>query len=146
MPASLTSNCPLRHQHGAGDTDEALAEFAGTTDKERHVGSSFYVRHWEGAGWLRGRSSPTVGPIRLSSPADFAMAYAVSRRVVGRDGGEFAVGGDGGVVEPEHDDRRVHTGDGRPGGDAVAVHRAGDRRRVAHEVPVGRLHDAAVIA
>jgi AcrR family transcriptional regulator len=43
----------LRVLLGARDTDEALAEFARTTDQERHVGSSFYVRHWEGTGWLR---------------------------------------------------------------------------------------------
>ncbi len=43
----------LRVLLGARDTDNALAEFARTIDKERHVGSSFYVRHWEGKGWLR---------------------------------------------------------------------------------------------
>ena len=43
----------LRVLLGARDTDEALAEFARTTDQERHVGSSFYVRHWERNGWLR---------------------------------------------------------------------------------------------
>ena len=43
----------LRVLLGARDTDNALAEFARTTDQERHVGSSFYVRHWEGNGWLR---------------------------------------------------------------------------------------------
>jgi len=43
----------LRVLLGARDTDNSLAEFARTTDKERHVGSSFYVRHWEGNGWLR---------------------------------------------------------------------------------------------
>jgi AcrR family transcriptional regulator len=43
----------LRVLLGARDTDDALAEFAATTDKERHVGSSFYVRHWADNGWLR---------------------------------------------------------------------------------------------
>lgn len=43
----------LRVLLGARDTDKALAEFARTTDKERHVGSSFYVRQWEANGWLR---------------------------------------------------------------------------------------------
>lgn len=43
----------LRGLLGARDTNKALAEFAQTTDKERHVGSSFFVRHWEGTGWLR---------------------------------------------------------------------------------------------
>ena len=43
----------LRVLLGSRDTDEALAEFARTTERERHVGSSFYVRHWEQAGWLR---------------------------------------------------------------------------------------------
>lgn len=43
----------LRVLLAARDTDKALAEFARTTDKERHVGSSFYVRHWERTGWLR---------------------------------------------------------------------------------------------
>ncbi len=43
----------LRVLLGARDTDKALAEFARTTEKERHVGSSFYVRQWEGNGWLR---------------------------------------------------------------------------------------------
>lgn len=43
----------LRVLLGARDTDRALAEFARTTDQERHVGSSFYVRRWEGTGWLR---------------------------------------------------------------------------------------------
>ena len=43
----------LRVLLGARDTDEALAEFARATDRERHVGSSFYVRHWEQNGWLR---------------------------------------------------------------------------------------------
>ena len=38
---------------GARDTDPALAEFAETTDRERHVGSQFYVRHWAAQGWLR---------------------------------------------------------------------------------------------
>ena len=37
----------------ARDTDEALAEFAGTTDTERHVGCSFYVQRWAENGWLR---------------------------------------------------------------------------------------------
>lgn len=43
----------LRVLLGARDTDNSLAEFARTTDNERHVGSSFYVRHWESNGWLR---------------------------------------------------------------------------------------------
>jgi len=43
----------LRVLLGARDTDKALAEFARTTEKERHVGSSLYVRHWERTGWLR---------------------------------------------------------------------------------------------
>lgn len=43
----------LRVLLGARDTDRALAEFARTTERERHVGSSFYVRHWATRGWLR---------------------------------------------------------------------------------------------
>lgn len=43
----------LRVLFGARDTDQALAEFARTTDEERHVGSSFYVRQWEKNAWLR---------------------------------------------------------------------------------------------
>jgi AcrR family transcriptional regulator len=43
----------LRVLLGARDTDTALAEFARTTEQERHVGSSFYVRHWAATGWLR---------------------------------------------------------------------------------------------
>lgn len=43
----------LRVLLGARDTDTALAEFAHTTERERHVGSSFYVRHWATTGWLR---------------------------------------------------------------------------------------------
>jgi AcrR family transcriptional regulator len=43
----------LRVLLGARDTDKALAEFARTTEKERHAGSSFYVRHWDATGWLR---------------------------------------------------------------------------------------------
>lgn len=43
----------LRVLLGSRDTDKALAEFARTTERERHVGSSFYVRQWEQAGWLR---------------------------------------------------------------------------------------------
>jgi AcrR family transcriptional regulator len=43
----------LRVLLGARDTDKSLAEFARTTEKERHVGSSFYVRRWEENGWLR---------------------------------------------------------------------------------------------
>ena len=43
----------LRVLLGACDTDAALAEFARTTERERRVGSSFYV-HWvASAGWLR---------------------------------------------------------------------------------------------
>ena len=38
---------------GSRDTDRALAEFARTTEQERHVGSSFYIRHWASRGWLR---------------------------------------------------------------------------------------------
>ena len=38
---------------GARDTDKALAEFAKTTEDERHLGSSFCVRHWQRSGWLR---------------------------------------------------------------------------------------------
>ncbi len=37
----------------ARDTDEALGEFARTTETERHVGCSFYVQHWADNGWLR---------------------------------------------------------------------------------------------
>jgi AcrR family transcriptional regulator len=44
----------LRVLHGAGDSDKALVEFARTTDRERHVGSEFYVRRWAQNGWLRG--------------------------------------------------------------------------------------------
>ncbi len=43
----------LRVLLGARDTDTALAEFARTTEKERHAGSTFYVRHWAETGWLR---------------------------------------------------------------------------------------------
>ncbi|MBI4944175.1 MAG: helix-turn-helix transcriptional regulator [Actinobacteria bacterium] len=43
----------LRVLLGSRDTDTALAEFARTTERERHVGSTFYVRQWEQAGWLR---------------------------------------------------------------------------------------------
>lgn len=43
----------LRVLLGAHDTDKALAEFARTTEKERRVGSSFYVRRWKDNGWLR---------------------------------------------------------------------------------------------
>jgi AcrR family transcriptional regulator len=43
----------LRVLFGAGDTDKALADFATTTDTERHVGSRFYVEHWAAQGWLR---------------------------------------------------------------------------------------------
>ncbi len=43
----------LRVLLGARATDTALAEFAETTDRERHAGSSFYVRHWAEVGWLR---------------------------------------------------------------------------------------------
>jgi AcrR family transcriptional regulator len=43
----------LRVLLGVRDTDKALAAFARTTEKERHVGSAFYVRHWEQSGWLR---------------------------------------------------------------------------------------------
>lgn len=43
----------LRVLHGAGDGDQALVDFARTTDQERHVGSSFYVTRWADNGWLR---------------------------------------------------------------------------------------------
>lgn len=43
----------LRVLLGARDTDPALAEFARTTERERHDGSSFYVRRWNDNGWLR---------------------------------------------------------------------------------------------
>ena len=43
----------LRVLLGARDTDPALAEFARTTERERYVGSSFYVRRVAPAGWLR---------------------------------------------------------------------------------------------
>lgn len=43
----------LRVLLGSRDTDKALAEFAMTTENERHVGSSFFVRHWQATGWLR---------------------------------------------------------------------------------------------
>lgn len=43
----------LRILLGARDTDQALAEFARTTERERHIGSAFYVRHWATTGWLR---------------------------------------------------------------------------------------------
>jgi AcrR family transcriptional regulator len=43
----------LRVLLGVRGTDKALAEFAGTIEKERHAGSSFYVRHWADNGWLR---------------------------------------------------------------------------------------------
>lgn len=43
----------LRVFLGVRDTDQALAEVARTTEKERRVGSAFYVRHWAATGWLR---------------------------------------------------------------------------------------------
>jgi AcrR family transcriptional regulator len=43
----------LRVLLGSRDTDQALSEFARTTEKERHIGSSFYVRQWAQTGWLR---------------------------------------------------------------------------------------------
>lgn len=43
----------LRVFFGVRDTDQALAEFARTTEKERRVGSAFYVRRWAATGWLR---------------------------------------------------------------------------------------------
>jgi AcrR family transcriptional regulator len=43
----------LRVILGARDTDTALAQFAATTDRERHAGSTFYVQHWADQGWLR---------------------------------------------------------------------------------------------
>lgn len=43
----------LRVLLGSRDTDKALTEFARTTEKERHIGSTFYVRRWEEQGWLR---------------------------------------------------------------------------------------------
>lgn len=43
----------LRVLLGSRDTDKALAEFARTTERERHAGSGFYVRRWEETGWLR---------------------------------------------------------------------------------------------
>lgn len=43
----------LRVLLGSRDTDKALAEFARTTERERHAGSSFYVQQWEQTGWLR---------------------------------------------------------------------------------------------
>ena len=43
----------LRVLLGARDTDPALAEFARTTERERHVGSSFHVHRWASNGWLR---------------------------------------------------------------------------------------------
>ncbi len=48
----------LRVLLSARGTDKALEEFAATTDRERHAGSSFYVRHWEGRGWLRADITP----------------------------------------------------------------------------------------
>ena len=38
---------------GSRDTDQTLDEFARTIERERHVGSGHFVRHWEQAGWLR---------------------------------------------------------------------------------------------
>lgn len=43
----------LRVILGARDTDPTLAQFAATTERERHAGSTFYVRHWADQGWLR---------------------------------------------------------------------------------------------
>lgn len=43
----------LRVLLGARGTDDALGEFARTTELERLVGTGFYVRHWAGRGWLR---------------------------------------------------------------------------------------------
>ena len=43
----------LRVLLGARDTDPALAQFVRTTERERHVGSSFYVRQCASTGWLR---------------------------------------------------------------------------------------------
>lgn len=43
----------LRVILGARDTDPTLAQFAATTERERHAGSTFYVKHWASQGWLR---------------------------------------------------------------------------------------------
>lgn len=43
----------LRVLLGARDTDPSLAQFAETIDQERRAGSSFWVQHWQQAGWLR---------------------------------------------------------------------------------------------
>ena len=69
----------------ASDTDQALAEFARTTEKERHAGSSFYVRHWGGAGWLRDditveHAIDTCGRSTHRSPAGSCSTTAGARR------------------------------------------------------------------
>jgi AcrR family transcriptional regulator len=43
----------LRVLVGSRDTDKALSEFARTTDKERHIGSTFFVQQSATKGWLR---------------------------------------------------------------------------------------------
>ena len=50
---SIRTDPLLRVLLGARDTDPTLAEFAQTIDAERHVGSSFCIRHWAANGWLR---------------------------------------------------------------------------------------------
>jgi AcrR family transcriptional regulator len=43
----------LRVLLGSRDTDKALSEFASTIEKERHIGSTFFVQQWATKGWLR---------------------------------------------------------------------------------------------
>ena len=50
---SARVNPLLRVLLGSRGTDEGLAEFAATTDRERHVGSTMAVRSWHEQGWIR---------------------------------------------------------------------------------------------
>ncbi len=43
----------LRVLLGSRGTDKGLAEFAATTDRERHIGSTMAVRSWHEQGWIR---------------------------------------------------------------------------------------------
>jgi AcrR family transcriptional regulator len=75
----------LRVLLGARDTDNALAEFARTTEQERHVGSSFFVRHWEATGWLRGditidQAIDTVWALNSPQPRWLLLDHGWSER------------------------------------------------------------------
>jgi AcrR family transcriptional regulator len=62
----------LRVLLGSRDTDPALAEFARTTEKERHLGSTFFVRHWATTGWPATTSPSTT----QSTPSGSQLAPA----------------------------------------------------------------------